>query len=80
MDLYFEPYCEADTAIPDIGLGQRPHVVMSLIKKVDVPRGSAIYFDISFTSFPLLHELSDLDIGGTGTVPKKTSSFLIINL
>ena len=70
MGLYFEPYCGADTAIPDIGLGQGPNVVMSLTKKADVHRGSAIYFDNLFTSFPLLHQLSDLGIGGTGTVRK----------
>ncbi len=66
MGLYFEFYCGADTDISDIGLGH--NVVMSLIEKAGVQRGSELYFDNLFTSFPLLQKLSSLDIGGTGTV------------
>ncbi len=68
MGLYFEPYCGADTDISDIGLGQGPNVVMSLIEKAGVQRGSELYFDNLFTSFSLLQKLSSLGIGGTGTV------------
>ncbi len=68
MGLYFEPYCGADTDISDIGLSQGPNVVMSLIGKAGVQRGSELYFDNLFTSFSLLQKLSSLGIGGTGTV------------
>lgn len=70
MGLYFEPYCGADTDILDIGLGQGPNVVMSLSQKAGVLRGSSIYFDNLFTSFPLLQRLSELGVGGTGTLRK----------
>lgn len=70
MGLHFEPYCGADTDIIDTGLGQGPNVVMNLAQKAGVQRGSMIYFDNLFTSFPLLQELSSLGIGGTGTLRK----------
>jgi len=35
---------------------------------VEVPTGSSLYFDNLFTSFPLLDHLSEMGLGGTGTV------------
>ena len=50
------------------GLGQGPNVVLDLVNKAKLPKGSDVYFDNLFTSFPLLSQLSDLGIGGTGTL------------
>ena len=52
----------------DQGLGQCPNVVLDLVNKAKLPKGSDVYFDNLFTSFPLLSQLSDLGIGGTGTL------------
>ena len=66
--VYFEPYCGADTNITDAGLGQGLNVVLDLCEKVNIPPGSEIFFDNLFTSFPLLEQLSEKQIAGTGTV------------
>jgi hypothetical protein len=66
--VYFEPYCGADTNISDAGLGQGPNVVLDLCEKANLPPGSETYFDNLFTSFPLLDQLSEKQIAGTGTV------------
>jgi hypothetical protein len=64
----FQPYCGRDTRIDDFGLGQGPNVVLSLTDMARLAPGSEIYFDNLFTSFPLLERLSEMQIGGTGTV------------
>ena len=48
--------------------GQWPNVVYDLVKKANIPKGSHIYMDNLFTSFPLLNKLSEMEIGGTGTM------------
>ena len=66
--MFFEPYCGRDTRINDQGLGQGPNVVLDLVQKADLAPGSEIFCDNLFTSFPLLEELSNSQIAGTGTV------------
>ena len=64
----FEPYCGAHTRIENKGLGQGPNVVLDLIRKSGITRGSEVFMDNLFTSFPLLKEMSKLEIGATGTM------------
>ena len=64
----FEPYCGKDTRVNDAKLGQGPNVVLDLVKKSEVREGCQVFFDNLFTSFPLLQNLSQLGIAGTGTV------------
>jgi len=66
--VWVEPYCGKDTLIEDQGAGQGPNVVLDLVGKAGLMEGSHVYFDNLFTSFPLLEQLSELRIGGTGTV------------
>jgi hypothetical protein len=66
--VYFEPYCGADTNITDAGLGQGPNIVLDLCDKVNLPPRSETYFIHMFISFPLLDQLSEKQIAGTGTV------------
>ena len=66
--LTFEPYCGSDTKIVDEKMGQGPNVVLDLVSKSRISRGSSVYFDNLFTSFPLLDRLSEMEIAGTGTV------------
>ena len=66
--MFFEPYCGRDTRINDQGLGQGPNVVLDLVQKADLAPGSEIFCDNLFTSFPLLEQLSNSQIAGTGTV------------
>jgi DNA excision repair protein ERCC-6 len=66
--VWVEPYCGKDTRIEDQGAGQGPNVVLDLVAKAGLIEGSHVYFDNLFTSFPLLEQLSELRIGGTGTV------------
>ena len=65
--LTFEPYCGSDTKIVDEKMGQGPNVVLDLVSKSRISRGSSVYFDNLFTSFPLLDRLSEMEIAGTGT-------------
>lgn len=66
--VWFEPYCGRDTHIEDFGLGQGPNVVLALVDFARLGPGTEIFFDNLFTSFPLLDRLSEMQIGGTGTV------------
>jgi hypothetical protein len=66
--VWFEPYCGRHTQIEDFGLGQGPNVVLDLVQKAKLAPGSEVFFDNLFTSFPLLEKLSEMGIGGTGTV------------
>jgi len=43
-------------------------VVLDLANKVDLQPGAELYFDNLFTSIPLLEELSEKQLAGTGTV------------
>ena len=54
--------------VEDQGFGQGPNAVLDLVNKVKLLKGSDVYFDNLFTSLPLLSQLSDLGIGGTGTL------------
>ena len=64
----FEPYCGRSTLIKDRGLGQGPNVVLDLVEKTDLLPGTELFFNSIFTSFPLLEQLSDKQLAGTGTV------------
>ena len=66
--MWFEPYCGRHTLVEDHGLGQGPNVVLDLVTKAKLKPGSEVCFDNLFTSFPLLDKLSEMGIGGTGTV------------
>lgn len=54
----------------DSGMGQGPNVVLDLVAKSNLVRGSDVFFDNLFTSFPLLNSLSELGYAGTGTLRK----------
>ena len=54
--------------VEDRGLGQGPNVTMQLLANGNVSPGTDLYFDNLFTSFPLLTDLSNLSIAGTGTM------------
>ena len=56
------------TNIEHANKGQGPNVVYDLVKKANIPKGSHVYMDNSFTSFPQLNKLSEMKIGGTGTM------------
>ena len=58
----------AHTRIPDYGLGQGPNVVLGLVEKAKLPPATQVFFDNLFTSLPLLYKLSEMGIGGTGTL------------
>ena len=66
--VWFEPYCGKDTRIENKNLGQGPNVVLDLVDKVKLNPGCELFFDNLFTSFPLLDELSQRQLAGTGTV------------
>jgi hypothetical protein len=66
--VWFEPYCGRHTLIQDGGFGQGPNVVLDLVQKVGLLPGSEVFFDNLFTSFPLLRQLSEMGLAGTGTV------------
>jgi hypothetical protein len=63
-----EPYCGASTRLPETGLGLGGNVVLGLLDCIDVPPKTSVYFDNLFTSISLISELSNREIGGTGTV------------
>ena len=67
---HLEPYSGASTKLPDFGLGQGPNVVLGLCEKANVAPGTKVYFDNLFTSMPLLEKLSEMGVGGTGTIRK----------
>ena len=52
-------------------MGQGPDVVKGLVEKADVSPGSYVYFDNLFSSVPLLEWLSEVGVGGTGTVTQQ---------
>ena len=64
----FEPYCGNSTNITDAGLGQGPNVVLDLVEKSSLTKGSLVYMDNLFTSFPLLDRMSGMGLGATGTL------------
>lgn len=67
---HVEPSCGSSSQIEDYGLGQGPNVVLTLVQKANVPKGSDLFFDNRFTTLPLLLALKDEVIGGTGTMRK----------
>lgn len=65
--IQFDPYQGASkTAFKDVGMGGS--VVLNLISCLPNDVHFQIYFDNLFTSVPLLEKLSQMGIGGTGTV------------
>ena len=66
--LFLEPYCGRDTNVEDRGMGQGPNIVVDLVLKGGLVLGSEVYTDNLFTSFPLLKDMSDREIGLTGTM------------
>ena len=66
--LHAEPYCGFDMILEETGLGQGGDVVIDLIKKCELSEGCTVTFGNLFTSHPLLDELSELGIGGLGTL------------
>ena len=54
-----EPYCGNSTKIPKVLNNQGPDVVLGLVAKANVSKGSKVFFDNLFTSMPLLDILSN---------------------
>jgi DNA excision repair protein ERCC-6 len=63
--IQFEPYQGRGVTDPQLGLGGS--VVVDLIAELPPARYS-LYFDNFFTSLKLLDKLSEMSIGGTGTI------------
>ena len=66
--LRVERYYEKDTNLPETGLGQGFDVVLGLIEKCDLTKGSMVAMDNFFTTLPLLHKLTDMGMHGVGTI------------
>ena len=66
--LHEEPYCGADTDLPDTGLGQGADVVLGLIEKCEVKAWSSVTIDNLFTSLPLLDEGTEIGTDALGTL------------
>ncbi|XP_049944396.1 piggyBac transposable element-derived protein 3-like [Schistocerca serialis cubense] len=68
LALDFEFYQGKSTPPPDVGLGLGPSVILRLAQTL--PQGARLYFDRYFTALPLLQQLLDLGLEGTGTIMK----------
>ncbi|XP_049782815.1 piggyBac transposable element-derived protein 3-like [Schistocerca cancellata] len=66
--LDFEFYQGKSTPLPDVGLGLGPSIILRLAQTL--PQGARLYFDRYFTALPLLQQLLDLGLEGTGTIMK----------
>ena len=66
--LHAEPYCGKDTNLPETGLGQGSDVVLGMIEKCDLTKGSTVAMDNFFTTLPLLDKLTDMGMYGVGTI------------
>ncbi|XP_047112364.1 piggyBac transposable element-derived protein 3-like [Schistocerca piceifrons] len=66
--LDFEFYQGKLTPLPDVGLGLGPSVILRLAQTL--PQGSRLYFDRYFIALPLLQQLLDLGLEGTGIIMK----------
>ena len=66
--VHAEPYCGSETILEETGFGYGGDVVIGLIKKCVLLEGCTITFDNLFTSLLFLDELSELRIGGFGTL------------
>ena len=66
--VHVEPYCGSSTRITETGLGKSADVVLDLARKADVRPGSRLFFDNYFSGFGLLDHLTEMNIGGTGTL------------
>ena len=66
--MHTEPYSGASTNLPNTGLGQGADVVLGLIDKCEIPKGTHVVMDNLFTSIPLLKELSKRGIAAPGTL------------
>ena len=63
-----EPYCGKDTYLSETGLGQGSDLVLGMIEKCDLTKGSAVSMDNFFTMLPLLNKLTDMSMYGVGTI------------
>ena len=66
--LHVEPYCGKDTDLPETGLGQGSDVVLGMIEKCDLTKGSTVTMDNFFTTLPLLNKLTYMGRYGVGTI------------
>ena len=54
--------------MPEIGLRQGSDVVLGMIEKCDLTKGSTMAMDNFFTTLPLLDKLTDMGMYGVGTI------------
>ncbi|XP_047109525.1 piggyBac transposable element-derived protein 2-like [Schistocerca piceifrons] len=66
--LDFEFYHGKSTPLSNVGLGLGPSVILRLAQTL--PQGARLYFDRYFTALPLLQQLLDLGLEGTGAIMK----------
>ena len=66
-----EPYCEADTKLSDVGLGQGADVASGFAKKGSLLNGFSVNFHKLFTYFLLRDELLKDGIGSLVTIRQK---------
>ena len=57
-----EPYCGSNNDLQETRLGQGPDVVLSLIDKFKLKKGSTVTMDNLFTPASLLDKLTELGI------------------
>ena len=56
------------TDLPETGLGQDSDVILGMIEKCDLSKGSTRAMDNFFTTLPLLDKLTDMSMYGVGTI------------
>ena len=66
--LHAEQCCGKDTDLPETGLGQGSDVVLVMIEKFDLTKGSTVAMDIFFTTLLLLDKLTNMSMYGVTTV------------
>ena len=65
--LHAEPYCEKDTNLSGTGLS-KVLVVLGMIEKCDLTKGSTVAMGNFFITLPLLDKLTDIDMYGVGII------------
>ena len=66
--LHGKPCCGKNTDFPETGLEQGSYVVLGMIEKCDLTKGSTVAVDNLFTTLPLLDKLTDMGMYGVSTI------------
>ena len=66
--LHGEPCCGKDTDFPETALEQVSDVLLDVIEKCDLTKGSTVAMENLFTTLPLLDKLTDMGMYGVSTI------------